>query len=559
MELKDFIRPLRKWWWLILIATLLSGITSYWVEDNRPEVFSSRTTLIVGSTISLPNPTDADFRLSRQLAALYGDVITRDPARQAVMDELNLQSLPNYAVTIPGDGQLIEITVQDTVPLRAQVVANALASQLVQRSPSNANPQDSQQTQFIQAQMASLEESIKQTEHDVTVKQDELAGLEDAAQISVAQSDLTALQSKLSSLRSIYTSFLGTTNSDAINTISIVEPAEIPTRPDASQQQLLITVLLAALLGLTVGSGAAYVLEYLDNTLRLEEDVDRVLKLPVIGRILRLPTSRWRRHQANNAQLLIDDSRSVHLEAFRTLKTNLDFTEVDQPLQTILIASPGSEDGKSTVAANLAIVVARAGRKVLLLDADLRRPRVHSFFQLDNVVGLSNVVLGEVGVSEAMRQVQEPNLLVITGGTPPPNPTEILSSRRMDSLLKAFVREVDVVIIDSPPSLLADASVLASKVDGVVMIVRLGHTLERPARAMMEQLRRAGARMVGVVLNQLDRASALPLGAYLASYPTGPREEQSLEPATRDGQNPFQRLFTWARDVGHTSEPTDRT
>jgi capsular exopolysaccharide synthesis family protein len=554
MELRELARPLRAWWWLILLAAFLSGVTSYWVEDNSPDIYTARTTLIVGTTISLPNPTDADFKLSRQLATLYADIITRDPVREAVMEQLDLEVLPAYEVNVPDESQLIEVTVRDTVPVRAQAVANALAEQLIERSPANADQEDGTRNEFIESQLVAIEASIEQTEIEIAAKHEELADLVSAATIAQAATDLTALESKLASFRSVYSSFLQSTDQEAVNTISVVEPAVLPRRPSGTEQSSWLIVLLGATLGMTLGIVAAYLLESLNNTLGTEEDVERVLQLPIIGRITRLPNPRWRRNLDLPPGLLIDAPRSPLIEAFRTLKTNLDFAEVDQAVQTLLVASPGTEDGKSTVAVNLAMTMARGGRRVLLLDADLRKPSIHNFLNLSNVGGLSDLVLGEIGVSEASRRTQEPALTVITGGTPPPNPTEVLGSKRMDALLRVLKQEVDTVIIDSPPFLLADASVLASKVDGVIMVVRLGHTMENAIRSMREQLRRAGARVVGVVLNQVGGGSLLSVRTYLGHYAPDPIGGENGGGLLAGRLTALRRL--WVREEEH-EEPSE--
>jgi capsular exopolysaccharide synthesis family protein len=164
---------------------------------------------------------------------------------------------------------------------------------------------------------------------------------------------------------------------------------------------------------------------------------------------------------------------------------------------------------------------ARAGTNTLLIDADLRNPSIHRFLGLSNLVGLSEAIVGGTDGDLSSAQYREPNLRVVTGGSPPPNPTEILASRRMDQTLRRFSEEARIVVIDSPPFILADASVLASKVDGVVLVVRAGHTREAAARAMLQQLGRAGANVVGVVLNDSARGVGGHGGAY-APYAAPP-------------------------------------
>jgi non-specific protein-tyrosine kinase len=207
--------------------------------------------------------------------------------------------------------------------------------------------------------------------------------------------------------------------------------------------------------------------------------------------------------------------RSPVSEAFRLLRTNLEFAAVDHPIRRLLITSTGPNEGKTTVVANLAAVIAQGGHKVALIDADLRRPKLHRFLGLPNQFGLSDVFRGNVTlpmVSQHMNTLE--NISIVTTGSLPPNPSELLGSLKMDQILEEAQRLSDIVILDSPPSLVADVQIMAAKVDAVVVIVYPGHTQMDAARATMEQLRRAGARVVGVVLNRIPRHRADYYGGY---------------------------------------------
>jgi capsular exopolysaccharide synthesis family protein len=178
---------------------------------------------------------------------------------------------------------------------------------------------------------------------------------------------------------------------------------------------------------------------------------------------------------------------------------------VDLPLNRILVASSGPGEGKTTVATNLAASMAQGGRRVLLIDADLRRPRIHAVFGIPNRLGLSSLFRGEAAVRSVMQPVDGmPNLFIIPSGKLPPNPTELLASTRMDRILEEASQEADVIVVDSPPSLVADYQVLATKMDGVIMVIRPGSTHADAAAAMLEHLGRVNARILGVVLNKIQ-------------------------------------------------------
>jgi capsular exopolysaccharide synthesis family protein len=271
------------------------------------------------------------------------------------------------------------------------------------------------------------------------------------------------------------------------------------------------------------------------------EDVERLLEVPVIGYIAEL-----RRHARSEEGLyVVRQPRSPVSEAFRLLRTNLEFAAVDRPIRRLLVTSTCPNEGKTTVAVNLAAVVSQGGRKVTLIDADLRRPKLHRFLGLANQFGLSDLFRGNATlplVSQHPAGLE--NISVVTTGGLPPNPSELLASLKMDHILDEADRGSDIVILDSPPSLVADVQILAAKVDAVVIVVHPGHTEADGARATMEQLRRSGARVVGVVLNRIPRHRADYYGGYrhYSPYYRG-YQYYAGAPGQENGKAPRRRLF----------------
>jgi len=204
------------------------------------------------------------------------------------------------------------------------------------------------------------------------------------------------------------------------------------------------------------------------------------------------------------------DPRSSQAEAYRSLRTNLEFSSLDHPLRTLLVTSPAPDEGKSTTLANLGIIQAQAGKRVVLLDGDLRRPRLHDLFGLGNNTGVTTAILNP----EAPLPLQSttvPNLRVMTSGPLPPNPADLLASARMKALLDQLVAEADLVLLDAPPVIVVtDAVVLASRVDGVLLVVSAGQTRREHAQRARDLLAKVNARLVGAVLTN----AAVDTGAY---------------------------------------------
>ncbi|MBN6187035.1 CpsD/CapB family tyrosine-protein kinase [Aneurinibacillus sp. BA2021] len=196
------------------------------------------------------------------------------------------------------------------------------------------------------------------------------------------------------------------------------------------------------------------------------------------------------------------DPKSPVSEAYRTLRTNIQFAGVDQEIKTILVTSTAPEEGKSTTSANLAVVMAQAGKRTLFIDADLRKPTGHQTFYVSNRRGLTSFLVGQAAWEDAMQQTGIDNLFVMTAGPIPPNPSELLASKRMQAAMEELRGQFDAIILDTPPALaVADAAILARMADGCILVVNAGKTNRDMAKRAKQQLEHAHARLLGVVLN----------------------------------------------------------
>jgi polysaccharide biosynthesis transport protein len=508
MTLKDIIGPLLKWWWLLVLATVIAGVSSYFATRDLPPIYQARTTLMVGGTINELNPSGNEVRISVQLAEYYATLAHREPIRSNTMAALGLTRLPEYNARQLPNNQMVEILVVDTNPQRAQAVANEMANQLIRISPTSSEQQNQARLAFLNEQLDALQVEINSANEALLIKQEELRGASSAVQISDIQAEINALQSKLTILQSTYGTYLSNTQSGAINTLSIIEPAVLPTWPIGPNKPLIISLVSA--IGFVLAAAAAHLLEYLDKTLKTPDDISRVLGLPVIGFIGEM------NKKNREADYVAELPRSPIAESFRTLRTNIEFAGVDRPIRTILVTSTDTEDGKTTVSSNLGIIISQADKKVVIVDADLRRPRIHKELGIPTQPGLTEVFRDKISAFDAMRSWKDQRLSVMTAGSPPPNPAELLGSKKMEHILSSLREVVDVVVVDGPPMVVADAAVLASKVDGVLLVVRPGHTREDVARAMYKQMERTGANILGVVMNRIPRQG---LEGYYAGYP----------------------------------------
>jgi polysaccharide biosynthesis transport protein len=505
MEIKTYLTPLLKYWWLLLTASLIAFVCSYLIVRKQPPIFQTHSTLIIGRAVYSPNPNAADLYLNQQLATYYADIAIRQPVRDATMKALGLQWLPDYFVRPLPNTTLIEINVTDVSPIRAQAVADELANQLVKSSPTDSQSNDQGHSTFINQQLGDLETQINNTKDEITKNQELLGTLNSARQIAQTQSDINVLETKLITLQSNYANLLSNTDRGASNVLSIVEAASLPTVPIGPSR--LPMILLSVGIAFIIAAGAAYLLEYLDDTLKTPDDITRVLNLPVLGSLSEVKPGQ------NEADYVEENPRSIIAESFRSLRTNLEFVAIDKPLDTILITSSGVSEGKTSVATNLAIVMAQGGKKVILLDADMRNPSIHAALKISNSVGLSDLFRCPANAKIVTNEWKD-GILVITAGKMPPNPTDLLGSNKMNEIIDELKQMADVVIIDGPPFIVIDAAVLSAKVDGVLLVVRHAITRKGAARATMEQLRRSGARVLGVAINRIPRTGEGYFGTY---------------------------------------------
>lgn len=536
MDLRTYIAPLLRWWWLIIAATLIAGFSSYMVVRQQPDRYQSLSTLMIGRTIDDPNPNSTQFFLTQQLAETYADMAQRDVVRKATMDELELTWLPEYSVQ--ANSPLIEIVVVDTSPERAQAVATELANQLITLSPSGIGQEERVRQEFVNDQLTDLQSQMEATQEELAAKQTELGELFSASEIAETQNQIDALSRKFSSLQSNYAALLSNTQQGAINALTIIEPASLPTRPMSSSN--MMTVVAAAAVGFVLAAGAAYLLEYLDDTIKRPEDVTQITNLPVLTGIARVDFE-----EEDSRLITITAPRSPTAESFRSLRTSVQFANVDNPNRILLVTSSNPGEGKSFTAANLALVIAQAGHSVLLIDADLRRPTQNKIFGLSQERGLTSLLLepdlahicddNTSLLEEFIQPTDEFWLQVLTSGPIPHNPSELLGSDKMRTALNALATRFDYLVVDSSPTLaVTDSVVISTLADGVVVVVVPGETRRNHLKQTMARLNSVNANVIGITLNRYKSIRGDNYYYYQSQYYGHDDDaEQKAEPEKR--------------------------
>lgn len=300
----------------------------------------------------------------------------------------------------------------------------------------------------------------------------------------------------------------------------VIEEAQVPSDPIRPKKPQ--NILFSGLLGIFLGLCLALLQELLDDRINSPEEAERVLRLPNLGHVPLV--------EEEGLRLIRDISTfSPLMESYRSLRTNINFAAVGSEMRSIVVTSSVPAEGKSTTAANLAMAMALDGKRVIIVDADLRRPSLHKLFRTDSSPGLTDVLVGTHEIEDVVRSSGVENVSVIPAGSPPPNPSELLGSARMGELIGRLQEIADVVLFDTPPTLaVADSVVLASRTDGVLLVIGYGETKKANSKKALDHLRRANARVLGTVLNRVEGPNS---GYYYGKYYVPASVEGASRPA----------------------------
>lgn len=514
MELKQYIYLMRKWVWLIALGAMAAGGTAFVGTFNMKPIYEASSTLRISSP-SLKGITDPSVLQSgERLAQTYAQLLREDPVLDAVIANLALevdtQELRrNVTIQSVLDTELIRIRVQNTDPSVAQAIANEIPVVFAEQEQTTQASRFASLKTSLRGQLTTLENKIHELQAMIVDRKAQGA-VEGDTEIAIMESDLEQARSSFTTLQQNYGSVELAEVQSGSNVI-IAVPAKEPKTPLHSDRNKMI--MLATMAGAAVSAAVAFLIEYMDDTIKTPNDVKVTLGTVTLGAVARGKNS-------NGSEVLVAEKspKSSQAEAYRVLRTNLQFSDIDHPTRSLLVTSAGPTEGKSTTVANLAVVMAQAGQRVVLIDSDLRKPRLHKLFSLPNKQGLTSVLAERTLASDDwLHDTEVENLKVITSGPLPPNPSEVLGSERMQRLVASLKEQADVLLFDSPPVVaVADAAVLAKQVDGTLLVVDSGKTRRGLAQQAQATLKQVGANVLGVVLNKVSYSKG---SYYYYNYP----------------------------------------
>lgn len=495
-ELGRFLGVLRSRVWLIIATTLIFAGAAYGISAMQTPQYEASAQIVIdpqgaGSLFGSDNGAyrDPSRAIQTALQVIMGSAVS-DAVRERVTDPASIDA---RAIGLTDS---VEITATSNDPEIAAETANAYARAFIEYRTQQANDAVTTAEQEIQQKVTELQSQIDDLDAQIrAVGGFDLEGL-------VSRRDALIAQQALFNQRLDQMMIDASVQEDGTE---LVQPAEVPTSPASPRP--LRNSLFGGLGGLFIGIAAAFVLERLDESIKTRTDVQEAV--PGTAVLAAVPDHAGRRRHGDSTEASVVASTGPAAEAYRTLRTAVKFESMHRPLKTIQVTSALAAEGKSTTVANLAVIFAEAGERVVVVCCDLRRPRVHEFFGLDNDTGFTTALLETIDVVDVSQQVKDhPNLVLVASGPQPPNPSELLSSSAAEQVLTNLEDLADIVLIDSPPVLpVTDAAILAQHVDATILAVAAGRTTSAELKEAITRLRAVDAPLLGVVLNGVEEGS----------------------------------------------------
>lgn len=549
MEIKQYIAILRRWAWLIVLGAIISGSAAYFVSRSQDPVYRATARYLIdeapGSSVGNEY---SQILFAQRLAQTYVQVMKTTPILEETARRLDLPAnvarrLPAMiTISAPPDTQILVINVEDNDPLRAAQIANTLGQSFIDIN------QERGASRYA-APISNWEIRLEEISAEIAAIEGELSAL-GTPQTAEGLAEKSLLDLRLNEAHIRYTDTFNNLNRlqlDLVRDSNNVIPIEAATAPqNPIRPRVVNNTLLALVVGMMAALGIVFLIEYMDDTIKSPDQVVEDTGLSTLGAIAHMGVPE---NGAPGERLITQlKPRDPISEAYRVVRTNLSFAGVDGGLQSILVTSASPSEGKSTTAANLAVTLAQTSKKVIIVDADMRRPTQHNLFSLPNNFGVTTAVLdSESPICDHLQETVVPGLRLLSTGPLPPNPAELLNSHRMQQIINELTSEADYVIFDTPPALtVADAAILAPKVSGCLLVIKAGHTRREAFINGVERLAQADALIFGAVINQIKRGQSGYYYEYYSEHYNYYGSDKSDNKPARAG---VLRLPTWLTAV----------
>jgi non-specific protein-tyrosine kinase len=518
LDLQQIARSLRRWWWLAAGVPVVLAVLALLITSQQQPKYAATATLLIspssGSGTLDYNSVLTAERLSKTYQKLAKNRTVLDQVIADLQLPMDADELSGQIRTrADGETQLLEITATDADPARAAAIANKTAEKFQAYVVDELSHASEEKLGQIEATVADLKTQIDGTRAEI----DTLTARPDAADPSV-QSQIDALTERLANLEGTYgqlVALAANLNANAAaagDQITVAVPAVAPKYPFAPNRA--VNIMLGLIAGLILAAAAILLLEYLDNTVKSISDFGALVGAPLLSTVMAIP----KLSQGRKQLFVLEHPKGGASESIRLLRTNIEFASATKEIAVLGITSANPGEGKSTMAANLAVTLAQAGFVTALVDADLRRPSQHRIFGAGNDRGLSNLLSSPDRPWDwASHQTMLPNLTLVPAGPLPPNPADLLSLERMRELLVEMRQTFDVIVLDTPPILVvSDPLIVAAHADGMILVAKSGKTRLDALKRAAATMQRGAVRIIGVIVNQQSGRDSD--GYYYAEY-----------------------------------------
>ena len=505
-DLRDYLQAIRRRKVVIALSVLIVLGVSLAVSSLQTPRYAAVAKLLIrprsAGTVFPTAGAQSSVNSERAIQTEI-EVVESEPVQTLVREKIG--NAPSVQVRPVGQTDVVTIRAESTDPDRASAVANAYAKAYIEFRLKQSVDELSAASGEIQGKIAELNQHLENLDSQLAgapVCTDQRTTPDACNQRANIEQTVASRRSALIGQLGVFQQRLDQLQVDsalATGGAQFVTPASTPSAPFAPTP--FRNAILGGVVGLLLGVGLAFLREHLDDSIKGKEDLERaVLGLGVLGLIPLV--SDWKSKEQSRV-VSLKDPTSPAAEAYRILRTSIQFLGIDRQVRVIQVTSASAQEGKTTTLANLAVAFANSGLRTVAVCCDLRRPRLHDFFDMDNAVGFTTVLLGNVALSKALQPVPGlDRLLILASGPLPPNPAELVASSRTADLFQSLASQADIVLIDSPPVLpVTDSIVLSQRVDATVLVSSAGTTSRRAVHRAAEMLHQVKAPLVGAVLN----------------------------------------------------------
>lgn len=498
---KQILHTLLRWWWVLVLGTLVALALGYGLTQNQPRVYKATATVMVGGFIQAPQVSRDDIVARDAFTQAYAEMALRQPVLGGVVEVLGLKMSwselkDTVGVEIVEGTPLIEISAEANSPQAAQAIAGEIANQLILLSQTKSDEESTRQ--FVQQEIQHLQTKIETERERLAVLQVQATNTISPERLSEVKIEIETLQRFITDWEDTYSRLLALLDSNVSqNSLSIIEEAHANPKPVSPHMTL--NILLSGCIGFGLALGMIFLIDQFDDRIRTSEALEQKLGLHHLGTINKI------KGRKDDGKLITNKDASLGTAFFyRKILENIGIGEKGaRPVKSLLVTSPRLREGKSVTVSNLGIMMARAGLKTIIVDVDWIKPVQHLHFSVSNDIGLTDLLTtSDLSTKEQLRTTTVPNLQILTAGSLPDNPVEMLEPNRMKQILSDLTKISNVVILDAPSTTITESAVLFGLVEGVILVIDSGRTTMASAKQSMASLYLTGGKLLGGILNR---------------------------------------------------------